>query len=369
MSNLFNRSVGLNLENIAVGLVVRNYPAMCKLLGEKVKAGKGKELQLNEWRKHFEWKNEGHKFIITNIREITSYKKIYKTDLYTDDVLSIIVWNLKNGSSFFEEEKYYTTNNLLCLCGFVNMNYAEKMDTLSIFSEENGCSYQQAKYLYNQLYKHIKGYSKNALLRCLTRLHDRKIIKFKTVYLIKYLNDKKGRLATYEEEKKYLELCDSAKKRLGITQLDYYNESKFYKEVNEELAKLGIMFCYKVYHIELAVNGNAENIELSDVTLARCNINAEITKRMIAYIDADIKKKITKQLISEGLDEEYTDIVEITSAFDERKEKLQREIELKEALVEFYIKLKDNTTEIEEIISNEEMDNLVDSLLESNNLS
>lgn len=324
----------LNLKKLSEGLVVDNYPAMCNLLDEKVKGGKSKKLQLERWKKYFDWEMDGHKFIITKIRELPLPKKIYGNDLYARDILSVVFGLLANKK---DTKNYYTIKELLYFCGFVNENYKDKKDTLSVFAEENGCSYQQAQYLYNKLYQHINSYSKRALERCLKRLQKRGIIKFEIAYFIKYLNNKNGKFTTVEEEKTYKKIYDSVKKRLDITYVGLYNESTLYKEVNKELNKINIEFCYKVYIIDWSGNSNTDYIEIGDVVNARQNINDRIIKKMFDYVDTDIKKKIKKQLLSDGLDEEYADIIESLSAYDEMKKKLQREIELKKALVDFYI--------------------------------
>ena len=85
----------MNLKKIKEGLVVANYPAMCELLEEQVmKGGKSKKLQLERWKKYFDWENDGHKFIITKIRETPLPKKIYKNDLYTQKISDVLCANL-----------------------------------------------------------------------------------------------------------------------------------------------------------------------------------------------------------------------------------------------------------------------------------
>lgn len=56
----------MNLENVKIGNVYKNYGELCAALGEDKKYGDSKVAQLKKWSKRFDWKKDGHKFIITN---------------------------------------------------------------------------------------------------------------------------------------------------------------------------------------------------------------------------------------------------------------------------------------------------------------
>lgn len=57
----------MNIDNLEIGLEVKNYKTMCELLEEEVKSGKSKQLQLEKWKQYFTWHKVGHKFIIDSI--------------------------------------------------------------------------------------------------------------------------------------------------------------------------------------------------------------------------------------------------------------------------------------------------------------
>lgn len=50
-----------------VGDEIKNYKEMCKLLDEKERKANSKKSQMKRWEEHFEWENQGHKFVITNV--------------------------------------------------------------------------------------------------------------------------------------------------------------------------------------------------------------------------------------------------------------------------------------------------------------
>ena len=52
-----------------VGDEIKNYKEMCRLLGEKQRAGNSKKSQFSRWSKYFKWEKIGHRFKITEITE------------------------------------------------------------------------------------------------------------------------------------------------------------------------------------------------------------------------------------------------------------------------------------------------------------
>lgn len=57
----------MKLENLEVGMVLKNYPHLCKLLEIDVKGGEAKNKQMKWLEKHFSYEKEGYSFIITKI--------------------------------------------------------------------------------------------------------------------------------------------------------------------------------------------------------------------------------------------------------------------------------------------------------------
>lgn len=57
-----------------VGDEIKNYKAMCELLGEQHREGNSRKAQLRRWKEYFNWHKKGHRFIINKIN-----KKFYPT--------------------------------------------------------------------------------------------------------------------------------------------------------------------------------------------------------------------------------------------------------------------------------------------------
>ncbi len=61
------KGVILNLENIKVGDVFANYPAICGALCEPEKRGSPKDRQIANWERFLKFERQGHKFKILEI--------------------------------------------------------------------------------------------------------------------------------------------------------------------------------------------------------------------------------------------------------------------------------------------------------------
>lgn len=64
----------MNIENLKSyikenGNEIKNYKVMCEILGESIKNGKSKVIQIENWTNYFEFDKNGHKFAIINIKE------------------------------------------------------------------------------------------------------------------------------------------------------------------------------------------------------------------------------------------------------------------------------------------------------------
>ena len=69
----------MKIENLKVGMVIKNYKELCKLLETKVKTGGAKQTQLDKLRCFCNYHKDGNKFIIDEIyKEPKSRKMNYK---------------------------------------------------------------------------------------------------------------------------------------------------------------------------------------------------------------------------------------------------------------------------------------------------
>lgn len=57
----------MKIENLKVGMVIKNYKMVCELLDEEIKTGGAKQNQLKYWNEYFNFHKKGNKFIIDKI--------------------------------------------------------------------------------------------------------------------------------------------------------------------------------------------------------------------------------------------------------------------------------------------------------------
>ncbi|OMD66204.1 MULTISPECIES: hypothetical protein [Paenibacillus] len=114
----------MNLSNIAKGQEVRNYNSMCELIEEPIKnKGKSRLLQLENWKQYFEYKKNGHKFIIGDILSRSQIEKNSRKLTFITYIEMLILENLiskKNKGKIF-----LSKGRLLKLLYMINANYGE----------------------------------------------------------------------------------------------------------------------------------------------------------------------------------------------------------------------------------------------------
>lgn len=65
----------MNIENLEVGKVYKNYKALCEVLGEKPVTSNSKKAQIKEWERYFSYIKDGNKIIIKEVYD-TVHNKI-----------------------------------------------------------------------------------------------------------------------------------------------------------------------------------------------------------------------------------------------------------------------------------------------------
>ncbi len=60
----------VDCSQLTVGQEVKNYGALCELLGEKTLAGNSKAAQLKRWERYFSYEKQGQKFVIKELHEL-----------------------------------------------------------------------------------------------------------------------------------------------------------------------------------------------------------------------------------------------------------------------------------------------------------
>lgn len=61
------------IETITIGRF-KNYRKICEYLHEPIKTGKSKQLQLEDWKRYFEYERNGNAFVITKVYDTVREK-------------------------------------------------------------------------------------------------------------------------------------------------------------------------------------------------------------------------------------------------------------------------------------------------------
>lgn len=116
----------LDVSNLEKGLVLKNYKTVCEAIGQPVKTGKGKMLQVKEWSRYFKYSKLGHSFVIERVYRKPRDKldkRVIKGGKYTCYIESLLIEYLIN-----QKHKKLTLpkNKVYELLGMVKVGYFEK---------------------------------------------------------------------------------------------------------------------------------------------------------------------------------------------------------------------------------------------------
>jgi len=118
----------MNINNLSVGQIVKNYKTMCEILGQQAKTSNSKKAQIKEWERYFKFHKEGQKIIIDEIYE----KPLDVEDGRTN---SNIIKNINKGVYSKEmfplvkefvrtnDLEYHSKTKIMNLLGLKNNNY------------------------------------------------------------------------------------------------------------------------------------------------------------------------------------------------------------------------------------------------------
>lgn len=243
----------INLKNIAEGQVVKNYKDMCKLLGDITKEGNSRKSQLEDWQRYFEYKKDGHKFIITKIYD-SPLEKVEsrggQNAIYVKFIELLLMYELSKRPGYTCN---YTKTNLCHLLGLVNDNYLRNNR-----SEARKSMPKIDNWQINQFFNRVDGKLKDVLFSALNSMKRRCLITYTEQYIIVTNvcdNNSDMHNAEYKvASKKEMEMILSAKsvilKQNGWSCVPFNKMDIFYSLVNGYLKeKYGWNSVYREYEI------------------------------------------------------------------------------------------------------------------------
>lgn len=179
----------INLSKFSVGQIIKNYKVFCELLGEEVKSGsKGKQYQMKEWERYFNFTKSGQKFIIQEIYTEPKPKidnrggnnKIKYIEIIERLILDLLVQSKKKGHIFLSK------NKLLRELTMVNVNYAECKKRIPKLSQFMSIDEQNILEFYDSAGRTLEGNLESAL----NSLDRQSLIQWSKVKTVVFVNSK-----------------------------------------------------------------------------------------------------------------------------------------------------------------------------------
>lgn len=230
----------IHTDQLEEGMAIKNYTAVCELIGDKPCNGNSKIAQQKYWRRYFDWDNAGQKYIILHVYDEPLPEELSDNAIYAkffELILMAALTKCDDGIYHFFPSRLFET------FGMVSSEYKNLRDENYIevaFGDKGNIHADISKYgarTVNRLtYKRLSDICNSSL----TSLDNSGLIHYKRGYALKKTTwDMQGGFTTAseEEEKMVLAAEQKAMTDLKITSKWYGYTSKIRK-----------MFMAKVNH-------------------------------------------------------------------------------------------------------------------------
>ncbi|KRG15597.1 hypothetical protein ACA30_05760 [Virgibacillus soli] len=244
----------MNVSNLEVDQVVKNYKGLCDLLGIKVKTGNAKKAQMKDVERYISYKKQGYKFVITEIYRTPKHVVVNKRNNIYGEMLELAIMN------YLIQSKRRTTtatkNYLLGEVEMINSNYKKYSRNQFAYARDNKIDIR----IVNDFFNVTNGNFKKILERSLDSLVDKSIISYKIVRIIK--NNEEQRKATPIEDEMIMKYEREVLDQLGYEKKSQVRMSKDWKNFKDKVEDLlikneGIHYYFSSYEINI----NNDHIE------------------------------------------------------------------------------------------------------------
>lgn len=177
----------IDVSGLELGMVVRNYKEMCKILREEICEGNSKKAQLKEWARYFLWEKKGQKFIVLDIYDEPLPKEDGRQNknIYVQ-YIEVILMKILSKQRDINKPFYITTNQLWKLLGMINNNYKNiSIDELN----DKIPDYTVSSFDMKKFYQRCNQRLREILFSSLNRLEDRALIKYDIETVIVFQNE------------------------------------------------------------------------------------------------------------------------------------------------------------------------------------
>lgn len=287
---------GIDTSALEIGMVVKNYRELCMLLNQDVKGGKSKQLQIEDFKRYFDFEKAGQKFIITDIYDEPLTKedkrKLGNNSIYVKYIEMILLQHLSKQKGY---TKTLTKRNWWELLGMVNKKYNKIAP-----KQLQKIDYKITPFQINNFYQRCNKKLEQILFSALNNLKNRKLILWELQTVIVTIDDRGKQdwsLALDEDKKRILQveryILKNVMRYEKIFQVFLHNkQNEYYHLVNEKLNELyGWHHYFKQIKLIYTPEDVQEAIQQSEIELQKEILNQKI----INVLNDNAKEKYNKE--------------------------------------------------------------------------
>lgn len=315
----------MNLDNICVGMEVKNYKELCGLLGVKATTGKSKIIQLNDFERYFKFEKRGYKFFILDIYTTPIEKPERKgnNSIFRDDFRDLMICMLHyNGSGrmLISKSSMYRAMNM------VNDNYFEVKNQIPLLSETIEVPEDSIYEFYENNYEKFRS----TVSRNLYYLRRKSLLMHQSVTVVAVkevhgtvlvdgsyeLEERINyRIATEEEKQLILKLERETMLGMGCGDLhQLFKNGKWRKFKNAVESKLfemksNIQFYYEAFNITWIPSNIEKEYDLLDNDIS--SVKSNLNRNMVKSIKRTARNKQAKALKFEGFGTAVTNRIKL----------------------------------------------------------
>lgn len=294
---VFSEDVNLSLEDgmkrLSEGMVIKNYPELCKVLGQaSYKTGSNSQkAQLKEFARYFKWEKHGQKYIIIEIYDEPLPKQDKRKNgnntIYVTYIEAILLKYLSCKKDF---TCYLTKNQLFYLLGMINGYYKRiTLDELELIDT------RITKWELDNFYFRCNRKLNDILTSALRSLENRSLISSTEQHVI-VTNKYKYYTANDYEIKRILNAEKIILEKMGMYSKSHvaccYKMREFYTLLNEYVSEhYGWDHTFRRYKIVSNQEFLKQGIEENEIKLQRLLNN----ERIIEAINKNALKEVDRQ--------------------------------------------------------------------------
>ncbi len=288
----------IDTSSLEIGQIIKNYRHLCEMLGQDIKSGKSKKIQLEEFKRYFDFEKSGQKFIITDIYDTPLTKedkrKLGNNSIYVKYIELILLQHLSRQEGY---TRTLTKRNWWELLGMVNKKYNKIAP-----KQLQRIDYKITSFEINNFYQRCNKKLEQILFSALNNLKNRKLIIWELQTVIVTSDDKRREphyfLALDEHKKKILQVERHILKNVmnyeKMFQVFCNNkQNEYYRLVNEKLNELyGWSYYFKQIKLIYTPEDVQEVLQKSEIDLQKEILNQKI----ISALNDNAKEKYDKEI-------------------------------------------------------------------------